>query len=121
MFIAPIRASRPVHLPSLSSLRTPKRLNLLTPARAMSSAPVKTFANQDKLPRLPVPDLEKSLEGYLKSLIPLLEQKVRVVHDSPEADSSMARKSCRKSSKSVNSSSETFPPKMDLEVSSRTD
>jgi carnitine O-acetyltransferase len=36
----------------------------------------KTFANQAKLPRLPVPDLDKSLEGYLKSLIPVLEQKV---------------------------------------------
>ncbi|GFZ49784.1 hypothetical protein JCM24511_07187 [Saitozyma sp. JCM 24511] len=35
----------------------------------------KTFSNQNKLPRLPVPDLEKSLEGYLKSLAPLLEQK----------------------------------------------
>ncbi|WVQ84423.1 hypothetical protein IAT38_006575 [Cryptococcus sp. DSM 104549] len=35
----------------------------------------KTFSNQDKLPRLPVPDLEKSLEGYLKSLPPLLEQR----------------------------------------------
>ncbi|WWD20394.1 hypothetical protein CI109_104870 [Kwoniella shandongensis] len=34
----------------------------------------KTFSNQSKLPRLPVPDLEKSLEGYVKSLIPLLEQ-----------------------------------------------
>ncbi|WVR07972.1 hypothetical protein IAU60_005015 [Kwoniella sp. DSM 27419] len=34
----------------------------------------KTFSNQDKLPRLPVPDLEKSLEGYLKSLDPILEQ-----------------------------------------------
>ncbi|WWC92892.1 uncharacterized protein L201_007854 [Kwoniella dendrophila CBS 6074] len=35
---------------------------------------VKTFSNQSKLPRLPVPDLEKSLEGYLKSLGPILEQ-----------------------------------------------
>ncbi|WRT69787.1 uncharacterized protein IL334_006778 [Kwoniella shivajii] len=34
----------------------------------------KTFSNQSKLPRLPVPDLEKSLEGYLKSLGPILEQ-----------------------------------------------
>jgi carnitine O-acetyltransferase len=36
----------------------------------------KTFSNQAKLPRLPVPDLETSLEGYLKSLVPVLEQKV---------------------------------------------
>ncbi|OCF34330.1 carnitine acetyltransferase [Kwoniella heveanensis BCC8398] len=34
----------------------------------------KTFSNQDKLPRLPVPDLETTLEGYLRSLGPLLEQ-----------------------------------------------
>ncbi|KAK8849764.1 hypothetical protein IAR55_005100 [Kwoniella newhampshirensis] len=34
----------------------------------------KTFSNQSKLPRLPVPELEKSLEGYVKSLVPLLEQ-----------------------------------------------
>jgi carnitine O-acetyltransferase len=38
----------------------------------------KTFSNQSKLPRLPVPDLNKSLEAYLKSLIPLLEQKVAI-------------------------------------------
>lgn len=36
----------------------------------------KTYSLQPTLPRLPVPDLEKSLEGYLKSLIPVLEQKV---------------------------------------------
>lgn len=36
----------------------------------------KTFENQSKLPRLPVPDLEASLEGYLKSLGPVLEEKV---------------------------------------------
>ncbi len=35
-----------------------------------------TFANQDKLPRLPVPKLEDALEVYFKSLQPLLEQKV---------------------------------------------
>lgn len=37
---------------------------------------VKTLSNQNKLPRLPVPDLDKSLQGYLKSVIPVLEQKV---------------------------------------------
>lgn len=35
-----------------------------------------TFANQDKLPRLPIPELDKALEVYLKSLQPLLEQRV---------------------------------------------
>lgn len=35
----------------------------------------KTFSLQSSLPRLPIPDLEKSLEGYVKSLTPLLEQK----------------------------------------------
>jgi carnitine O-acetyltransferase len=38
----------------------------------------KTFSNQSKLPRLPVPDLDKSLEGYMKSLMPVIEQKVSV-------------------------------------------
>ena len=38
----------------------------------------KTFSNQNKLPRLPIPELDKSLEGYLKSLAPVLEQKVCV-------------------------------------------
>jgi carnitine O-acetyltransferase len=36
----------------------------------------KTYALQQTLPRLPVPDLEKSLKAYLKSLVPVLEQKV---------------------------------------------
>ncbi|KAK4687387.1 hypothetical protein P7C73_g2745, partial [Tremellales sp. Uapishka_1] len=44
----------------------------LTPFR--KSQP-KTFSNQAKLPRLPVPALETSLDGYLKSLVPVLEQK----------------------------------------------
>ena len=36
-----------------------------------------TYSNQTKLPRLPIPDLEKSLESYVTSLVPILEQKVR--------------------------------------------
>ena len=62
------------------SVYTPLRITPLSTMnasrRSTSTASVKTFSNQTKLPRLPVPDLEKSLEGYLKSLIPLLEQKV---------------------------------------------
>ncbi|KAL1412564.1 hypothetical protein Q8F55_000311 [Vanrija albida] len=42
---------------------------------APKKSPARTFEYQDKLPRLPVPDLEKSLEGYIKSIVPLLEQK----------------------------------------------
>lgn len=41
-----------------------------------SNPNAKTFENQDKLPRLPVPPLEQSLQGYIKSLEPLVEQKV---------------------------------------------
>lgn len=43
---------------------------------APKKTPARTFEYQDKLPRLPVPDLDKSLEGYIKSIVPLLEQKV---------------------------------------------
>lgn len=50
-------------------------LRMLT-NEATASRPT-TYSNQDRLPRLPVPSLEKSLEAYVKSLVPLLEQKVR--------------------------------------------
>jgi carnitine O-acetyltransferase len=45
-------------------------------SRRRDASGAKTFSNQNKLPRLPVPDLEKSLEGYVRSLIPVLEQTV---------------------------------------------
>jgi carnitine O-acetyltransferase len=47
--------------------------------------PQKTFANQDKLPRLPIPDLDKSLDRYVRSLIPLIEQKVSYKASTAEA------------------------------------
>jgi len=52
--------------------------------RMLSSLPDKptstsTYANQSKVPRLPIPDLEGSMEAYVKSLVPLLEQKVRLL------------------------------------------
>lgn len=81
-----------VHTP-LRTLRTTSFFPVLAPAhpasitarnvsRRMFAAStyrdnqLKTFENQSKLPRLPVPDLEASLEGYLQSLGPLLEEKV---------------------------------------------
>ena len=69
----------PPHL-SYRSIRRPAtvfRAKRMLATSAYRSDQPKTFSNQPKLPRLPVPDLEKSLDGYLKSLIPVLEQKVR--------------------------------------------
>ncbi|RXK39702.1 carnitine acetyltransferase [Tremella mesenterica] len=43
---------------------------------SISHGQPKTFSNQDVLPRLPVPGLDQSLQAYLKSLTPLLEQKL---------------------------------------------
>ena len=42
----------------------------------LTSAGPSTFSNQSKLPRLPVPDLEKTLSAYLKSLQPVVAQNV---------------------------------------------
>ena len=74
---------------SSSTSRTPRAgsstscIYTLRPARrakmsttASESTQVNTFVNQNKLPRLPIPDLEKSTQGYVKSLIPVLEQNV---------------------------------------------
>lgn len=54
-------------------------------ALATGEKKISTMSNQTKLPRLPVPDLDKSMEGYLKSLIPVLEQKVGTFPDQYEA------------------------------------
>lgn len=62
------------------------------------------FSNQDKLPRLPVPDLEKSLEAYVGSLVPLLEQKVRHARPGPADGSSTPAVPFRKRSRSERSS-----------------
>ena len=82
----PSLARRPRPLPTLHTARrvdpsvlrpvapiTSARMFALTPRRLEQA---KTYALQPTLPRLPVPDLEKSMEQYLKSLIPVLEQKV---------------------------------------------
>lgn len=48
----------------------------LTPYRgAPGTSQPKTFSRQRALPRLPVPQLDATLERYLKSLEPLLQQK----------------------------------------------
>nr|XP_019003669.1 carnitine acetyltransferase [Kwoniella mangroviensis CBS 8507]OCF67130.1 carnitine acetyltransferase [Kwoniella mangroviensis CBS 8507] len=65
------RISSPVYNFSPASVARQQRMFALSAHRRDQP---KTFSNQSKLPRLPVPDLEKSLEGYLKSLGPILEQ-----------------------------------------------
>lgn len=42
-----------------------------------------TFAAQDKLPKLPIPDLEKTTKNYLSSLYPL--QTAREHHETEQA------------------------------------
>ncbi|OWZ78816.1 carnitine acetyltransferase [Cryptococcus neoformans Bt85] len=64
--------SAPTHPASITARNVSRRMFAASTYR--SNQP-KTFENQSKLPRLPVPDLEASLEGYLKSLEPLLEEK----------------------------------------------
>ena len=53
----------------------PSQMRLLS-ASASVSEHAKTYSNQDRLPRLPIPELDKTMEAYVKSLAPLLEQKV---------------------------------------------
>jgi hypothetical protein len=81
----------------------------------------KTFAYDDKLPRLPVPDLENSLKGYVQSLTPVLEQKVSCVatiHTDKQVDtSSTARTPFPRSSRSASSTPRTLP--MASDASSR--
>nr|XP_019043447.1 carnitine acetyltransferase [Kwoniella bestiolae CBS 10118]OCF22377.1 carnitine acetyltransferase [Kwoniella bestiolae CBS 10118] len=69
--IIPHTPFRPVYSKPLIKATGQKRMFALSAHRRDQP---KTFSNQDRLPRLPVPDLEKSLEGYLKSLGPVLEQ-----------------------------------------------
>ncbi|WVQ66414.1 uncharacterized protein L199_004594 [Kwoniella botswanensis] len=61
----------PIYTTCSTSIIRQKRMFALSAHRRDQP---KTFSNQSKLPRLPVPDLEKSLEGYLKSLGPILGQ-----------------------------------------------
>lgn len=78
----PLRTLRATSLFTVSAPTHPASITARNVSRRMFAASTyrinqpKTFENQSKLPRLPVPDLEASLEGYLKSLGPLLEEKV---------------------------------------------
>ena len=77
----PTPTARPL-LRSLALQQSPHLIHVKpTTARMFATSRVKpgqakTYSLQPTLPRLPVPELEKSLEGYLKSLVPVLEQKV---------------------------------------------
>jgi hypothetical protein len=46
-----------------------------TNAEGKQGAAVKTFANQDKIPRLPIPPLNQTITKYLESCKPLLSEK----------------------------------------------
>jgi hypothetical protein len=60
-----------------------KDLNPITDNGESKSKPGITFAAQDKLPKLPIPDLEATCKRYLASLDPL--QNAREHHDSERA------------------------------------
>ena len=60
-----------------------KDLNPITDNGDSKSKPGITFAAQDKLPKLPIPDLEATCKKYLASLDPL--QNSREHHDSVRA------------------------------------
>src|ERR1700710_1398941 len=66
--------------PTQKQLHTARSLrrNLSTTSGTASSHQPRTFENQAKLPRLPVPDLESTLDKYVTSLLPLIEQSVSV-------------------------------------------
>lgn len=79
MPIHQIRSSSTLKLASSTSRLVSPTASPRVAARMFSHTGPKskepTFSNQDKLPRLPIPDLGKALEGYLKSLIPVIEHK----------------------------------------------
>ena len=77
LYLSPVRFRQLVNRPSSAAAfaHTPSSFQMFSSSSYRQDQP-KTFSNQGKLPRLPIPELDKSLEGYLKSLAPVLEQKV---------------------------------------------
>lgn len=73
-----LQVARSVLSSSTGRIYGSSRLLSTTPAKTSPST--STYANQSKIPRLPIPDLEKSMDTYVKSLVPLLEEKVISVY-----------------------------------------
>ena len=61
-------ATRAPRMFALSSLRRPQSTDATTPT---------TFSQQHLLRRLPVPPLRQTLDTYLRSLVPLLQDRAR--------------------------------------------
>ncbi|ODN84949.1 hypothetical protein L202_00794 [Cryptococcus amylolentus CBS 6039] len=75
MSLKSVLKNRPLTSINRLSTYNPRPSTRMFAAQAHRNAQAKTLANQHKLPRLPVPGLQESLDGYLTSLLPLLEDK----------------------------------------------